>query len=188
MKIFFITVIIAAVVDQASKYMVKSQMALHQSIAVIENFFYLTYIENTGIAFGMFGHNNDDLRRWMLVGIITAAMAVISVYWRAYRNDSLLYNLSCGLILGGAFGNYIDRVLRGSVTDFFEFGIYEYRFAIFNVADAAVSIGVVLFIIYILFISDKQEKKKKEAAPGSPVILPAEGTGSKTDEGGKDVS
>jgi len=161
MKIFFITILVTVAVDQASKYFIKMNMMLHQSVQIIENFFYITYIENSGIAFGMFGHNDDDFRRWMLVGIITAAMIVIAVYWRIYRNRSFVYNFSCGLILGGALGNYIDRLLRGSVTDFLEFGIYEYRFAIFNAADAAVSVGVVLFVIYVLFMSDKYEKQSK---------------------------
>lgn len=162
MIIFFLTASLSVIIDQMTKMLVRNTMDLYESIVVIRNFFSITYIENNGISFGMFGYPGNDVKRWILVGIIFVAITAISAYWFIYRKKSFLYNLSCGMILGGALGNFIDRLFRGRVTDFLEFGINEKTFPVFNGADTFISIGVGLFIIYVLTEKDTEAQGHRD--------------------------
>lgn len=142
------------VLDQYSKWLVKTGMALHESILVWgADFFRLTYVENDGIAFGMpFG---DRLFKSVLTFI---AIVFLFFYIRRMKNAPVFPKIGLGLILGGACGNFIDRVLRGSVVDFFDFDFPDFimeRFAIFNIADSGISIGITILIIYLLFFEKK---------------------------------
>jgi signal peptidase II len=94
-------------------------------------------------------------------------MVLITIYWMRYSSHHILFDLACGLILGGAAGNFIDRFIQGSVTDFLEFGIKNHRFAVFNIADSAVTVGVTLFIIYIVFFSETKKSGLKESNDAS---------------------
>jgi signal peptidase II len=156
--------------DQNVKFLIRSGMREYQSINVIKDFFHITYIENFGIAFGIFGQDANPLKKYMLLLVVLAAMIVITIYWLKYSSHHILFDLACGLILGGAAGNFIDRFVRGSVTDFLEFGIKTHRFPVFNVADASVSIGVMLFIIYIIFISEQKKEGPKEGTDASGAV------------------
>lgn len=144
----FATTIAVVLVDQLSKIMIRQYMELHQSINVIGNFFRLTYVENDGIAFGI------PVGDWLPV---ISGMSVIATFVIAYlmykeRNNHLAIRIALATILGGAIGNLIDRLFAGKVIDFLDFGIGQYRFYIFNVADSAVTVGVALFLIYTTFI------------------------------------
>lgn len=160
-RIYIITVLFALLIDQFTKYLVKINMEIYSSIRVLGDFFSLTYVENTGIAFGMLGNIGGDLKRWILSGIVFCAMILITVYWAREKNKTLLFTFACSLITGGASGNLVDRVLRGSITDFLEFGTRTWKFAIFNAADTFVTIGVGLFIIHTLITKETSD------APGS---------------------
>jgi signal peptidase II len=146
-------------IDQAIKIIIRHFMEEGQAIQVIkDNIFSITYVLNPGIALGIFGQGESLLKRGILLLIILAAMGAIFYYWRTSRDGSFTYDFSCGLILGGAVGNYIDRIYIGKVVDFIAVGYKSWEFPVFNGADSAVSIGVTLFIIKMLFFS-KEEKK-----------------------------
>lgn len=162
MRTFIIAAVLASGLDQFVKYVIKSQMKLYDAIWVIKDFFKITYIENSGVAFGMFSQMAHPAVRWILVGVISLAGIGITIYWAKNRKHSLLFDLACGLILGGAIGNLIDRIRLGKITDFLEFGYKDMTFPVFNVADSAVTIGVSLFIIFVL-----NEGKKEENASGT---------------------
>jgi signal peptidase II len=152
---FFLTAAFVIAIDQFVKFFIKTHMKLYGSITVIPHIFNITYIENFGIAFGLTGQGENQVKRWILCGVIFAAVVMIIVYWLKNRHKSFLYNFSLGLITGGAVGNLIDRVLRGSVTDFIEVGYKQLTWPVFNTADSAVSVGVCLFILYLLITKDK---------------------------------
>jgi len=162
MRIFITAAALAAGLDQLVKFMIKSHMKLYDLFWVIRDFFKITYIENTGVAFGMLGGMPQPAVRWILVAVISMASIGIAAYWALNRKQSLIYNLSCGLILGGAIGNLIDRIRTGRITDFLEFGYKNITFPVFNVADSAVTVGVALFIIFVL-----NEGKKENNASGT---------------------
>lgn len=127
-------------VDIGSKWIVMNEMNLYQSIALIPCFA-LTYVHNTGAAFSLFSG-----QRWMLV-LIAAAIS-LAILVMIYRNPQRKgENIAFALILGGALGNLFDRIYHGYVIDFFDFYIGNWHYPIFNVADCAICLGFVLFLI-----------------------------------------
>ncbi len=158
MRAFILTAAAVIAADRITKYIIKVNLDINHAVKVIENFFYITHIENRGIAFGLLG-GGQEIKRWALVAVTFAAIILITAYWAKNRKEGALFNVSCGLITGGAAGNFIDRAFTGRVTDFLQFGYNDYTFPIFNAADSAITIGVGLFIIYI-FKSGKEEKQK----------------------------
>lgn len=159
-RLFIFAAVFALAADQYVKFFIKTHMKMYQTITVIPDIFNITYIENFGIALGLTGQGENQVKRWILCGVIFAAIVTIIIYWLKNTHKSFLYNFSLGLITGGAIGNLIDRVLRGSVTDFIEIGYRRLTFPVFNIADSAVTAGVCLFILYILFTKDNSVEVK----------------------------
>lgn len=157
--LWIILAVLIAVMDQISKYIVVKSIQPGQLIPIIDNFFYLTFIRNQGAAFSILQNG----RIFFL--ILTPIIACFLIYF-IFKSKSILFKVSLAFILGGAAGNYIDRLLIGSVTDFFSFRFGSYPFAIFNVSDTFVTIGTILLAIYLLFIykePDKKDSKKENA-------------------------
>ncbi len=139
------------VLDQLSKSLVESLLSLHQSRTVIPNLLDLTYVRNSGVAFGMFASHGDRFGTLLLSGLGLAALLLVGVYfWRAAREEKLLL-VSLALILGGAVGNLVDRLGSGEVTDFVDFYLGSYHWHTFNVADSAITIGIVLMTLDIFW-------------------------------------
>ncbi len=130
--------------DQFVKWWIVSVFALpaHGMVKVLP-FVNLTMVWNRGISFGLLPAGSD-LGRWLLVAV-TAGIAVAVVVWLRRAQD-MLTGVGLGLILGGALGNIIDRVVEGAVADFVELHAFGYSFFVFNVADAAITIGVALLL------------------------------------------
>ena len=147
MHLYLLTIILFFILDQSGKYFAGLYLSDIVTYPVIEGVFHLTYSENTGISFGMFrGHT-------LLFGIISAVLAAallvfLFMQFKKYPSKKL-YLLSLSLIISGALGNMTDRLFRGFVIDFFDFRLIN--FAIFNIADSAISVGAVIFCAYILF-------------------------------------
>jgi signal peptidase II len=146
------------VLDQLSKTLVRINLDLHHSIPLLQNFlgdtFMLTYVQNTGAAFSI-GFKNDQFNRWFFIG--TTILAVAFIVYLLYKAEHRLHVVSFGLVLGGAIGNMIDRIIYGGVTDFMSVDLPDFimqRFPIFNVADSCIFIGVCLLIIDMIFIKD----------------------------------
>lgn len=154
----FITLLAAAlllVADQVIKYYVLLYLRPVGSVTVIPKLLEFTYVENTGVAFGLF---KDRLWIVMCVTAIAAAIIVVLLFW--YKNHSFLSYTVCALILAGGIGNLIDRALYGFVVDFIHVMFFDY---VFNFADCCITVGAVLFAIYFLFFADKKEEALKEA-------------------------
>ena len=137
----FVLPLAVVILDQFSKYIVVENMALGESIPIIEEVFHLTYILNPGAAFGMFAHN-----RLFFIAIAVIVIGIIIWARREILASPWEVKAGCGLFLGGAIGNLIDRARQGLVIDFFDFRIWP----VFNIADIAFCIGVGLIIWNLL--------------------------------------
>ena len=137
----FVLPLAVVILDQFSKYIVVENMALGESIPIIEEVFHLTYILNPGAAFGMFAHN-----RLFFIAIAVVVIGIIIWARREILASPWEVKAGCGLFLGGAIGNLIDRAWQGLVIDFFDFRIWP----VFNIADIAICIGVGLIIWNLL--------------------------------------
>jgi signal peptidase II len=139
------------VLDQASKAVVAGTMPLGQSISVFPGFFDLSYVLNPGAAFGILASQSAAFRNPFFVVISLLAVGLIVYYYHRYLHEpARLPGTSLGLILGGAVGNLIDRLRVGMVIDFLDFHLAGYHWPAFNVADAAISIGVGLMLLRML--------------------------------------
>ncbi|MDQ2884750.1 MAG: signal peptidase II [Chloroflexota bacterium] len=154
-------VVLVIVVDQWTKSLVVAHMSPAGSgntIPLIGHYLVLDYIQNSGAAFGVFANQA------VLVVFIAVAICVVAyLYIRILNSGPLIYKIVFGMIIGGALGNLIDRFHNGGVvTDFISFRIPEinYYFAVFNVADACISVGVVLLFLLVLFSGFRHEKKE----------------------------
>ncbi|WP_409341223.1 signal peptidase II [Paenibacillus sp. MBLB4367] len=148
---YFIIALVVFLLDQGSKWLVKNKMGLYESRPVIGEFFQITSHRNTGAAFSIL-----EGQRWFFLLVTT--VVVIGVVWYLLKmiksNRKLLAWALC-LLLGGAVGNFLDRALTGEVVDFlqfrFQFSLFgkaiDYTFAIFNLADSAIVIGVALIFL-----------------------------------------
>jgi len=138
------------VLDQITKVLVDNTMTLHQSIAIIPNFASLTYLRNTGAAFGFLAGARSALRIAFFALISSVAIGCIVYLIRGLRPQHKWLAASLSLILGGAVGNLIDRLRLGEVIDFIDLHWYHIHWPAFNVADSAISIGVVMLFIQML--------------------------------------
>jgi len=148
---------LVAALDQLSKWIVTGPLALREVGHIpLLPFFDLTYTENRGISLGMLQASNMEMR-WLLV-LMTLGIALVVLVW-LLREKRLGDILGLALILGGAIGNIYDRYTLGYVVDFADFHIGGFRpFLIFNVADAAITIGVVIILARSLLVSDKGDE------------------------------
>jgi signal peptidase II len=145
-------VIASAVVllDQLVKAMVRSRLELHDSITVIPGFFDLTRVHNTGAAYGFLNGVDFPFKTALLACVATAALIGLGVYAASLERTQVLTRAGLTLVIGGAAGNLIDRISAGYVLDFVDVYRGDWHFWAFNVADSAITIGVVLMILELL--------------------------------------
>lgn len=137
-----IIVVIVLVLDQLTKFMVQNSAVLQtQSIPVIPGFFYLTYVKNTGAAWSAFADKTQ------LLALVSAVAVGVMLWYVITRKPKKWILFALALMIGGAAGNMIDRIWLGYVRDFFDFYPFGYNFPVFNVADIAVTIGVIMLIL-----------------------------------------
>ena len=157
----YLLALIVFAVDQLVKWLVTGPIGIERigDQLVLLPIFNLTYTENYGISLGLF-QAESDTGRWVLVGI-TAAIAAAVAFWIT-REKNRTDRVALGLVLGGALGNILDRVRLGYVVDYADLHFGEFRpFYIFNVADAAISIGVVILLLRA-FLSRKDDREGQE--------------------------
>ncbi len=148
--------IIAVVsLDLWSKWAIKSSLRLYQSKPIIQDFFHLTYVTNDGMAFGL-SFPGGKLFLLSLILLLTAF--IIGFLWKE-RDGHPLVKYGLALILSGAIGNLVDRIINGSVVDFLDFMIGNFHWYIFNVADSAVTVGMALFIYHSIVLEKKESIK-----------------------------
>lgn len=152
--IVILSVVALILVDQISKILITSNINLYDKVNIIPNFFNLTYNQNFGAAFGIL----EGKRIFFL--FITLLVLGYLVYELIKNVKNKLYLSSLILIISGIIGNFIDRLVLGYVRDFLDFKIFKYDFAIFNLADSFIVIGVILFLLNII-MEERNESKKR---------------------------
>lgn len=152
----FVALIIAALVvaaDQIIKYFVAANIKPVGTVTVIDGVFNLSYVENRGVAFGMF----KDMR-WIFVALTTLLIFAIAFYMFKKRPDGKLFYILAGLIIGGGIGNLIDRILYGYVIDYLSLSFFP---PVCNFADYCITGGVIVLAVYMLFKPSGKKKVSK---------------------------
>ena len=152
-KIIYLIAGIGIIVDQITKFLASIYL---DNIDIIPGFFSLTYVENKGAAWGIL--NNSTI---VLVGISVIVLLLISKYISSTIEFTKLSVVSYGLLIGGIFGNLMDRIFRGFVIDFLNFNILGYNFPVFNIADTMIVIGVILMFIEVIGDTYGNKGRKK---------------------------
>jgi signal peptidase II len=137
-------------VDQATKAMIRANLREHETITVIPDFMDLTHVLNNGTAFGFMNGVDFPFKTVVIAIIATAALVGVGLYAASLAHHQLIARLGLALIIGGAAGNLLDRVVAGSVVDFVDVYWRTHHFWAFNVADSAISIGVAIMILDML--------------------------------------
>lgn len=153
--ISLILAVLIAVIDQGIKYFVVEYLEPVGELEAIPNLLDLVYVENSGVAFGMF----SDMR-WIFVAVTGIVIIAFIFMLLKIGNESKLFSISAALIIGGGIGNLIDRVFLGYVVDYLQLSFFS---PVCNFADYCITAGTVLLVVYLLFYSDlSKENKIKE--------------------------
>ena len=155
MPIYGLIVVIVAL-DQWSKWAIKTSFNLYQSKPVIQDLLHFTYVTNDGMAFGLSFPGGKHV---LLIMTILLTGFIVGFLWKE-KNGHPLIKYGLALILSGAIGNLIDRLLYGKVVDFLDLMIGNFHWYIFNIADSSVTIGMILFIIHSICIEQKKTNDK----------------------------
>ena len=139
------------IVDQATKYILKINLALHDHIVVLDNFFNITHVLNPGGAFGFFAGKSPEIRKFIFLFLSSLVALFVVWFYKKCAETYIFLSYGLALIFGGAIGNLIDRFLYGKVVDFLDFYIGSAHWPAFNIADSAISIGMAILIGHILF-------------------------------------
>ncbi|MCW5212557.1 signal peptidase II [Desulfobulbus sp. TB] len=159
---FFLIMVLVVVGDQLSKLWILENFALYDSRVIIPGFFNLTFLRNSGAAFGILSDMPLIWRQIFFISIVVIALVALVVMQRKMGRESIWYTLSFAFIGGGAVGNVIDRVLYGSVVDFLDVYVGEYHWPAFNVADSGICVGVTIFLLLQIFEGDGENKEPVE--------------------------
>ena len=166
-----IFIAVTILLDQLVKILIRVNMDTGASITLINHFFSITHVENTGAAWGGFSGYT--------IALIIVSIAILGYFIYLYKDinfkNKMVFSISLILVIGGTIGNLIDRIVFRSVTDMFDFIILGYDFPVFNVADIFLVFGFALFIIDMVFLNKevakeiKEEEKKEEELTGDVV-------------------
>lgn len=137
--------------DQLTKFIIKMNFALHESIIVIANFFNITYILNPGGAFGFFATQTPGFRKFIFLFLSSVVALFVLWFYQRCAKEYVFLSYGLALIFGGAVGNLIDRFLYGKVVDFLDFYIRSAHWPAFNIADSAITVGMGILIYHIVF-------------------------------------
>ncbi|MGP4040375.1 signal peptidase II [Gracilibacillus sp. D59] len=149
----YLVALAVVIVDQLTKWLVVTNMEIGERITVIESFFYLTSHRNSGAAWGIL---EGQMVFFYIITLIVVAFIIF--YIQKFAKESKWLGLALAFVLGGAIGNFIDRLFRKEVVDFLDVYIGTYDYPIFNIADSSLVVGVIVIFIYTLF--DERNKKR----------------------------
>lgn len=165
-KVFLGAMTLALVLDQLTKTWIVRNLSFADRIPVIEGFFSLTHVRNPGAAFSLFATSPEPFRRIFFVVVTLVAIVLVISFFRRLAPGDRLSALALGLVLGGAVGNLIDRLVYGEVIDFLHFRLFGgYAWPDFNVADSCIVVGVALLVLE-LFASEGEEEDADAAGSG----------------------
>ena len=145
-----LTILAVLAADQLTKQLIRKTLPLHDAVNVIPGFLDLTHVQNTGAAFGLLNAADFPYKPAVMIGIAAIALVAIAAYGAQLGFHERLARFGLSLILGGAFGNLIDRAVVGHVVDFVDVYWGSSHFWAFNVADAAITVGAALVLLDML--------------------------------------
>jgi signal peptidase II len=145
LRLLLVVFAIIVPADQLTKVYIDDTMELYQSFTVIENFFNISYVHNTGAAFGLLA--DHPARVAVLLGIAAVACSIIAALLWRLPQQLVMQRLGLSLVFSGAVGNLIDRIRLGVVIDFIDVHWYQHHWPAFNVADSAITVGVTLLLL-----------------------------------------
>lgn len=160
---FLLISLAVLVVDQWSKWWIERRLDLHDSIPIIPGCLDFTHVSNTGVAFGLLPAHGDLTATLLLTLLGLIALGVIGYYFLRTPADHRLLLTSLSLVLGGALGNLLDRIAAGAVTDFIDFYVGDWHWHTFNVADSAITIGIVLMALELLLTRRRSVESHAES-------------------------
>ena len=151
-----ILTLLLIVLDIVSKLVVSRYMSLNETIVIIKKFLNITYVHNTGVAWSLFSHN-------MVLVIFVSLLVIVGIllYIKNNNPNSICEKMGYSLVLGGALGNFINRIGWGYVIDFIDIKIFSYDYPIFNLADVFIVIGVFMLVIYTWRNENGNRSKRK---------------------------
>ena len=150
-----ILTLVFLIIDVVSKLVVSNLMDVNDSLMIIKDFFYITYVRNTGAAWSIFAGET--------LGLVVVSLIIISLivyYILKNKPKTTIEKIGYSMVLGGAIGNLIDRIVYGYVIDFFDIYIFGYDYPIFNLADSFILVGVVLLMIHTWRWKDGNESNR----------------------------
>jgi signal peptidase II len=150
--------VLIVVLDQVTKAVIRRALAVHESVTIVPGLLDFTHVRNTGAAFGFLNAVDFPLKTTFIAVVATAALVGVALYAAGLAHDQLLARLGLALIIGGAGGNLIDRLLAGSVVDFVDVYWHSWHFWAFNVADSAITVGVAAMILDMIGVSTHVSK------------------------------
>jgi signal peptidase II len=164
-KYYLITLLIL-VADHIAKWIVRAKLYPREALEIVPGYLRLSYLHNSGVAFGLFDEVESVWKPYILAGMAIVAVTAIVIYGLHVSQSRKLLQLALATTLGGILGNFVDRILRGYVIDFIEFHIKEvFHWPTFNIADSAITIGIVLLLIDT--IRNPAFEEEKQSAVGS---------------------
>ena len=158
---YYLIAIFVILLDQFTKWLIVSKMYFGESITIINNVLYITSHRNRGAAWGIL-----QGQMWLFYVITIVVIVAIMYYLHKAARGKMLLGVSLALMLGGAIGNFIDRVFRKEVVDFIHTYIFSYNFPVFNIADSSLVIGVILLMIQML-LDERGSKEKSYGENGT---------------------
>lgn len=155
---YYLPLVLVVILDQLTKFWILRTFELYESQEIIPGFFNLVYVTNTGAAFSMLAGVDSPWRHYFFLGVGVLACAGLTFAYYRFRASHRFYPAALGLIAGGALGNLIDRLRYGAVVDFLDFHLGDLHWPAFNVADSAICVGAVLFLI-VNIVEEKQKTR-----------------------------
>ena len=146
------------IVDQLTKALVRATLPIHDSVTIVPGLMDFTHVRNSGAAFGFLNYAEFPFKTVVIAMIATAALVGVGLYAASLAHHQLVARVGLALIIGGAAGNLLDRIIVGSVVDFVDVYWRTYHFWAFNVADSAISVGVAIMILDMLGIGTRVSK------------------------------
>ena len=151
----YIIAVLILIIDQVSKSLIEIFFKLNESVMVIKDFFYITVVHNTGGAWSIFSNHS-----YLFIIASIVAIVLLIKFMFGFKNN-LRNSIAFASLFGGIFSNLADRLFLGYVRDFLDFKIFGYDYPIFNIADIAIVVGVILLIIAVIKGEDKYDKSRK---------------------------
>ncbi len=145
---FYLLAAVVLLLDHVTKWLVHTQLDPSRSIELIPGYLRLSYVSNTGVAFGLFRDLQSPWKPYIFAAMAVAAVVFILVYNARVPAGRTLLQLALAVVMGGILGNFIDRIRHGFVVDFIEFHINDaFHWPTFNVADSAITVGIAMLLI-----------------------------------------